>query len=269
MKGRTSFASFALMICVCACIKAAHSSNHRESLPVSAKNCSTTLMPQKFLSENMLSGPRKLDLVGIRGISNSIGYSVIDSIKLEQATEGTDEACRVKMASVINLFGKSIPATAAGAQAAVRGTNFQNPVIQSCAGFGLCANIWDGAGQDVYPISTLTYLVVPTIIEDVECKKMKIVYDYIKWVLTDPGASDIALSEGFATMPKKVAELASAQVLDQMKCVNNDMTYRYVKDEPTPTEHLTVQGSGSSLQANLQIQLLRNYPNAGADNTTI
>jgi hypothetical protein len=168
------------------------------------------------------------------------------------------------MASVINLFGKPTKASVAGAQAAVRGTNFQDPVVNSCSGFGLCANIWDGTEQDVYPISTLTYMVVPTKISDEDCAKMKTVHDYILWILSDPAASAVALSEGFATMPKKVARLAIAQVLDQMTCINGT-TQRYLKIEPTPILRQTIMGSGSSLQANLQAKLLRNYPNAGSN----
>jgi hypothetical protein len=242
------------------------SSMRRQDSQIAMGNCSKTVSPQRFLSEYILKGSNKLEMVGIRGISNSIGYSVIDSVEIEQAAESTEESCGVKMANVINLYGNSVAASAAGAQAAVRGTNFQDPAIQSCSGFGLCANIWDGVGQDVYPIATLTYVVVPTKVTDTECKMMKIVYEYMRWILFDPAASTIASLQGFATMPKKVASLASAQILDQMRCQNADSsTYRYVKDEPTPTTQMRVLGSGSSLQANLQSQLLRNYPNAGMD----
>ncbi len=111
----------------------------------------------------MIQSAGPLGLVGARGISFSIGYSVLDRIKIAQDNQPADEVCRVQTERIINQFGKPVPATAAGAQAAVRGTNFNDKSQQSCPGFGLCANIWDGTEQDVYPISTLTYVVVTTV----------------------------------------------------------------------------------------------------------
>jgi hypothetical protein len=225
-------------------------------------NCSASAEVRSYPPTSIIQGPDPLGVVGIRGISFSIGYSVIDSIKIAQDSQPADEACRVQTARVINRFGKPVPATTAGAQAAVRGTNFNDKSQQSCPGFGLCANIWDGAEQDVYPISTLTYVVVRTVSSDAECSGMKVVYDYISWVLFSSDANAIATSVGFATMPKKIADLAKSQVLDSMTC-GKGASLRYVKDVPAPSSALVVKGSGSSLQAVLQRALLEIYESAG------
>jgi hypothetical protein len=225
-------------------------------------NCSSTAAAKSFAPQNIIQGAEPLGLVGVRGISFSIGYSIIDSIKLAQDSQPADEACRVQTAHVINQFGTPVLATTAGAQAAVRGTNFNDKNQQSCPGFGLCANIWDGTEPDVYPMSTLTYVAVRTVNSEAECPEIRVMYEYINWVLFSPEARDIASSVGFAAMPKKVANLAKSQVLDAMTC-GTGASLRYIKDMPAPFAAMTVKGSGSSLQAALQRSLLDVYGSSG------
>ena len=225
-------------------------------------NCSVASRVQPFLAGDMIQGNDPLGLKGVRGISFSIGYSVIDSVKQVQSTQTSSEACHVQMAQVINKYGRPVPASAAGAQAAVRGTNFNDKIQQACPGFGLCANIWDGSEKDVYPLSTLTYVVVTIYNDDVDCPKMRLVYDYLNWILSSPDANAVATEVGFATMPKKVAELAKSQVLDAMTC-GTGSSLRFVKDEPVPSSKYVVKGSGSSLQAVLQADLLQAYSGTG------
>ncbi len=217
---------------------------------------------KSFSAGNMIQGTDPLGLVGVRGISDSIGYSVLDSVKIAQKTEKPNEACLLQMALVINKHGTKVAATAEGAQAAVRATNFNDKSVQACPGFGLCANIWDGNDKDVYPISTLTYIVVTTNNPDQDCPKQRLVYDYISWILSSEQANAIATSYGFATMPKKIAETAKAQVLNKMAC-GSGSTLRYVMNEPVPSAALVVKGSGSSLQSVLQEDLLHAYTGAG------
>ena len=225
-------------------------------------NCSSTAAAKSFAPQNIVQGDEPLGLVGVRGISFSIGYSVLDSIKLAQDSQPADEACMVQTAHVINQFGNPILATTAGAQAAVRGTDFSDKSQQSCPGFGLCANIWDGTEPDVYPISTLTYVAVRTVNSEADCPEIRVLYEYINWVLFSAEAQAIASSVGFATMPKKVANLAKSQVLDAMTCGTGD-SLRYIKDIPAPVEAMIVMGSGSSLQAALQRSLLDVYASSG------
>ncbi len=228
-----------------------------------ATNCSLTSRVRAFPPESILEGSDRLAMVGVRGISYSIGYSILDSIKTAQSSETIDQACNIRTAKVINQYGKTVPANADGAQAAVRGTNFKDTALQACAGFGLCANIWDGTEKDVYPISTLTYLVLTTINQDTECANMKIVYDYATWILFSSVANRIAQQQGFGTMPIKVAQLARNEVLDKMTCEGPDGTKRFVKDETMTSQSLIVKGAGSSLQGELQYAMLKEYTGSG------
>lgn len=82
----------------------------------------------------------------------------------------------------------------------------------SCPGFGLCAEIYDGKDADVWPISTLTYLIVPTNTTDWEegCDKMRTLYDYVLWILENDTAANIAKELSMATMPVIIAEKVCA-----------------------------------------------------------
>ncbi len=96
-----------------------------------ADNCSEVI---GFDASNMLQGSNPLDLVGVKGISYSVGYSVTDSFLTAQALESPDQACSLKMAKIINKAGVARYPNADGAQAAVRSTNFNDPVEQQCSG---------------------------------------------------------------------------------------------------------------------------------------
>ena len=106
----------------------------RTLLSEKSNNCSKVF---KFDSSNILAGPGKLDLVGVKDISSSIGYSVIDAVKSEQGQERPNDACKIRLARIINKFGVPVTASAEGAQAAIRGTNMNDVNIQSCPGFGI------------------------------------------------------------------------------------------------------------------------------------
>ncbi len=94
-------------------------------------NCSETIGVD---ASNMLQGSNSLDLVGVKGISYSIGYSVTDSFLTAQSLESPNQACSLKMAKIINRAGVARYPNADGAQAAVRSTNFNDPVEQQCPG---------------------------------------------------------------------------------------------------------------------------------------
>ena len=135
----------------------------------------------------------------------------------------------------------------------------------------MCANIWDQSDQDVYSISTLTYVVMRTVVSDHDCGNMKVAHDYLKWILSDPMANAIASSQGFGTMPKKVAELAITSILDSMQCRNSASfldEFRFLKDEQIPVQGLSVRGSVSSLQEGLQAALIQVYSGAGKSTIT-
>ena len=113
-----------------------HSSKNysfRHLMVEDSNNCSKVF---KFDSTDILAGPGRLDFIGVKDISYSIGYSVLNAVKSEQAQEGPDDACKIRLAQILNKFGVPIAASAEGAQAAIRGTNFNDLAIQSCPGFG-------------------------------------------------------------------------------------------------------------------------------------
>ncbi len=103
----------------------------RRALSQQADNCSETIGVD---ASNMLQGSNPLDLVGVKGISYSIGYSVTDSFLTAQSLESPNQACSLKMAKIINKAGVARYPNADGAQAAVRSTNFNDPVEQQCPG---------------------------------------------------------------------------------------------------------------------------------------
>ena len=135
------------------------------------------------------------------------------------------------------------------------------------AGFGLCANVWDKDQQDVYPISFLAYVVVPTINANRDCAKMKIVFDFLTWAITDKDATNIATAHDYASLPLKFANSVLHDFLNTMKCANDDFavntTYRLISNEPPNFQALTVQGSGSNMMQGLISALLEDYSGAG------
>ncbi len=130
---------------------------------------------------------------------------------------------------------------------------------------GLCANVWDKDQDDVYPISFLAYVVVPTIASNQDCEKMKIVYDFFNWAITDPVAKGVAVAQDYASLPIKFANSVLTTYLNTMKCANDDAgtTFRLVVNEPQPSKALNVRGSGSYMMQGLIAGLLNVYSGAG------
>ena len=83
---------------------------------------------------NLLESSNPLATVGIVGTSYSVSYSVTDAVRALQATESPNQACHINVAQIINKAGVAVSAGAAGAQASVRATNFNDPKQQQCAG---------------------------------------------------------------------------------------------------------------------------------------
>ena len=94
-------------------------------------NCSDVI---GFDAATLLEGSKPLDTKGVKGISYSIGYSVTDAIIATRSLEVQNQACKLKTAMIINKAGVARAADAAGAQAAVRSTNFNDPANQQCPG---------------------------------------------------------------------------------------------------------------------------------------
>ncbi len=132
-------------------------------------------------------------------------------------------------------------------------------------GMGLCANVWDKDQDDVYPISFLAYVVVPTIATNQDCEKMKIVYDFFNWAITDSVAKSVAVAQDYASLPIKFANSVLNSYLNTMKCANDDTgkSFRLVMNEPQPSKALVVHGSGSFMMQGLIAGLLNVYSGAG------
>eukprot|EP00961_Rhodomonas_salina_P060152 807691-Rhodomonas_salina.2 len=94
-------------------------------------------------------------------MQNTIGYAGLDSVQNRKAEEKEEDACKLKIAKLINKRGLVVEPTSEGAQASVRASAsaFANSV---CPGFGLCADVYDAADTDVWPITTLTVSLLPS-----------------------------------------------------------------------------------------------------------
>ena len=132
MMKSTSLLLLATFTSVLASTRLNISSSGRKLLAVS-NNCSTVI---GFDGPNILQSSilDPLALVGVKGISYSISYSVTDAVRSIQALETKDVPCNIKMARIINKAGAVSSAGASGAQAAVRATNFNDPQTQQCSG---------------------------------------------------------------------------------------------------------------------------------------
>jgi ABC-type phosphate transport system substrate-binding protein len=88
----------------------------------------------------------------------SIGYSGLDAIHERGALNRSQLLCGVKIARIINRAGVAVIPSIASAQAAVRSSSFNILFNSSCAGFGLCGDVVDGADQDVWPLTAVTVM---------------------------------------------------------------------------------------------------------------
>ncbi len=89
-------------------------------------------------------------------ISNSIGYSGIYGVLPDILINTTNDPCRIKLAAMHNKAGTTVQASIDSAQSTVR-SNINALLFQSvCPGFGMCADLMDAEGHDVWPITALT-----------------------------------------------------------------------------------------------------------------
>lgn len=72
-------------------------------------------------------------------------------------------------------------------------------------------SITNAPGKDAYPISTFTYLLIPTQFKDTS--KEKVVVDLLKWIMTS-GEKEVADHPdlGYAPLPKSVVDRATKQI---------------------------------------------------------
>jgi phosphate transport system substrate-binding protein len=126
----------------------------------------------------------------VKQTPNSIGY-----VELIFAVEN-----KMTYAQVKNAAGKFVTAsfdtvTAAAANSKDLGTDFRGSITNA-----------PGAGS--YPISSYTWLLIPSEIKD--AAKKKAIVDFLTWMI-GPGQKD-AQPLSYAPLPKKIADLEKKQI---------------------------------------------------------
>jgi hypothetical protein len=95
---------------------------------------------------------------------------------------------------------------------------------------------------------------------------MKLVYDFLKWAITDHEATDIAIHHDYASLPVKFARSVLTDHLNTIKCANDDAqtTFRPIMDQPPTSQALNAHGTGSNMMQGLIYALLDVYSGAGS-----
>jgi len=122
----------------------------------------------------------------IKQTPNSIGYVELVYAVQNQITYG----------KVRNLSGTFVKADLASVTAAAAGASKQMPE-------DFRVSITNADGKDAYPVSSFTWLLVPTKIEDPA--KKKAITDFLQWMLTDGQNMVEALS--YARLPQEVVAM--------------------------------------------------------------
>jgi phosphate transport system substrate-binding protein len=139
-----------------------------------------------------IAGPRSEGVAGaVKQTPNSIGY-----VELIYALQN-----KINFGQVRNSSGKFVKASLAGVTAAAAGAAKTMP-----ADFRV--SITDAPGAAAYPISTFTWLLVPSQISD-GAKKTAIV-DFLKWMLTK--GQDFNEALGYAKLPPNVVTQETKQI---------------------------------------------------------
>jgi phosphate transport system substrate-binding protein len=126
----------------------------------------------------------------IKQTPNSIGY-----VELIYAVQNN-----MTYADVKNAAGKFVKASFASVTAAA--SNSKD------LGADFRGSITNAAGADSYPISTYTWLLIPSEIKD--AAKKKAIVDFLTWMI-GPGQKD-AQPLSYAPLPKKIADLEKKQI---------------------------------------------------------
>eukprot|EP00292_Cryptomonas_paramecium_P004582 CAMPEP_0113710804 /NCGR_PEP_ID=MMETSP0038_2-20120614/30374_1 /TAXON_ID=2898 /ORGANISM="Cryptomonas paramecium" /LENGTH=851 /DNA_ID=CAMNT_0000636929 /DNA_START=237 /DNA_END=2788 /DNA_ORIENTATION=+ /assembly_acc=CAM_ASM_000170 len=120
----------------------------------------------------------------------------------------------------------------------------------------------DAEDADIWPISALTYLVIPINSTDDEndCGRIAGLQRYVQWILTNQNAASIAQGLQWAIMPNVIASRAVA-ILSAMSCVGRDGVSRLVTQfsDNDLVGTTFIRGSGSSMQAQLQQALSNKF----------
>lgn len=96
----------------------------------------------------------------------SIGYTGLDSVSAystsyQTKNETRDATCALRIARMANKAGREVSASAASTQSAVRSRASDLLFRSKCPGYGLCAEISDADGEDVWPIVAISVMMTP------------------------------------------------------------------------------------------------------------
>jgi phosphate transport system substrate-binding protein len=127
---------------------------------------------------------------------NSIGY-----VELSYAISN-----KMSAASLVNKAGKTVVANAESVAADM--SDFATAFDAK-----LTATIVDGAGEGSWPITGYTYIILHTTDSTDAVKTQKIV-EFLKWALTDAGASSQAASLGYSVLPEAVRDQVLAKLAE-------------------------------------------------------
>jgi phosphate transport system substrate-binding protein len=132
----------------------------------------------------------------VQNTPNSIGY-----VELSYAV-----ANKIPFANMINKAGKTVTASADSLASAMSDfPNFSDKLTNI---------IVDGAGENSWPISGYTYIILHTTgMKD--CAKAQKLLEFLHWALTDTGAAKRAADLGYSVLPASV----QAQVLAKLGAV--------------------------------------------------
>jgi phosphate transport system substrate-binding protein len=79
----------------------------------------------------------------------------------------------------------------------------------------LTATIVDGSGENSWPISGYTYMILHTTMKD--CAKEQKLVAFLKWALTDASAAKTASDLGYSVLPSAVRDQVLTR-LAQVSC---------------------------------------------------
>jgi phosphate transport system substrate-binding protein len=137
----------------------------------------------------------------VQNSPNSIGY-----VELSYAV-----ANKIPFANMVNKVSKTVTASAGSLASAMSDfPNFSDKLTNI---------IVDGAGENSWPISGYTYIILHTTSLK-ECAKAQKLLEFLHWALTDPGAAKRAADLGYSVLPASVQTQVLVK-LGEMTCNGN------------------------------------------------
>jgi phosphate transport system substrate-binding protein len=142
----------------------------------------------------------------VQNTANSIGY-----VELSYAV-----ANKIPFANLVNNAGKTVTANADTLASAM--ADFPTFTDK------LTSKIVDGPGENSWPISGYTYIILHTTSMQ-DCVKAQKLLEFLNWALTDAGAAKRAAALGYAVLPASVQTQVLAK-LGVVTCDGNSVLHK-------------------------------------------